>query len=95
MGLLFNVFVGIIAAILVLEYFKHSFIRRTAKLVIFLFLTVALLLFFSSWLEGFGSLGENPFIKTGAAVARDLQKNLPEGAPFNLSFFVPNTLFKN
>lgn len=61
--------VGFIIAIVVLEVIKHLFLKKSAKIVLFLFVLLILFLGFSAAFKDVDPFKENSFIQTGAVVA--------------------------
>lgn len=69
---LWYIIIGVILVIVVLEIVKHLFFRKSAKLVMILFIVLILFLAFSYAFKGVEKFQDNSFIQTGAVVSGEI-----------------------
>lgn len=93
-----HVIIGIIITIVVLEIIKHLFFKKTAKLVMFVFIILILFLLFSYTFKNLEVFEGNRFVQTGAVVAGkivDILKDEVDTQSIVNSTVKSNKLFKS
>jgi len=89
---------GLILSLIVLEFVKHMFFKKTAKFVVIIFVIFILFLSFSYILKDVESFKENNFIQTSAVISGEIfdivKENVDKDALLN-STVKSNKLFKS
>jgi len=93
-----HIIIGVVIVIVLIEVIKHLFFRKTAKLIMIIFVLLILFLVFSYSFKNMESFQDNKVIQTGAVITDKffglLKENIDTEAFVN-STVKSNKLFKS
>jgi hypothetical protein len=67
--------IGMVAGVLVFEFFKHYVVRKSGKFIVIGIVILVLFIIFSAVFVNTDTFKDSSFIKTGAAIADVFSKN--------------------